>query len=130
MAEDENMDAAQRQHFLVLGHQQLQRLEWLIQNLLKMARLEAGSIEFRREQVMLRDVAESAAAALDTMAIEAGVTVKLLEDHADAQFTGDGAWLAEAVIKILKNSIEHSKPGGTVDIALEQTPLTAAISIA
>lgn len=130
MTEDENMDASQRHHFLVLGRQQLQRLEWLIQNLLKMARLEAGSIEFRKETVLLRDVAESSAAALGTMAGKAGVTVALHDNHADAQFTGDGAWLAEAVINILKNSIEHSKSGGTVDITLEQTPLTASISIA
>lgn len=129
MIEDKNMDEEQRRHFLLLGHQQLQRLEWLIQSLLKMARLEAGSIEFRREKVLLRDVAESAAAALGTMAGEAGVTIALHEDHGEPSYSGDGAWLNEAVINMLKNGIEHSKSGDTIGITLEQTPLTASMEI-
>lgn len=130
MAADSNMDAAQRGNFLNLERQQLERLEWLIQSLLKMARLEAGSIEFRHEDVKLIKVAESAVSALGAMAQEAGVTLAIREAHAGASFTGDEAWLAEAVINVLKNGIEHSSPGGTIEITLDQTPLTATVSIA
>jgi signal transduction histidine kinase len=129
MAADENMDAVQRGNFIGLERQQLQRLEWLIQSLLKMARLEAGSIEFRREKVLLGDVAQSAAAALGTLAADAGVSVSIRELHSGTVFTGDEAWLTEAVINILKNGIEHSKPGGAIEIRLEQTPLTSTIAI-
>lgn len=124
------MEPAQRQEFLVLGRQQLHRLEWLIQSLLKMARLEAGSIQFKREPVMLRAVADEAALALGAMADEAGVIVTIAENHPDACYQGDGAWLAEAAINILKNAIEHSKPGGAVEITLDQTALTASMLIA
>lgn len=129
MAADADMDEAQRGNFLELGRQQLQRLEWLIQNLLKMARLEAGSIEFRKDRVLLSNVAEGAAAALGTMAGEAGVSLRMRELHAGSGFKGDEAWLTEAVINILKNGIEHSMPGGEIEIILDQTPLTASITV-
>lgn len=130
MAEDEGMDTEHRRDFLAMGRQQLQRLEWLIQSLLKMARLEAGSIEFRKEPVMLKEVAESAATALQTMAGEAGVSVAVRERNAGAGYTGDAAWLTEAVINIVKNAIEHSGQGSTVEILLDQTPLTASVTVA
>jgi signal transduction histidine kinase len=129
LREDAGMDDAHRQEFLEMGSQQLARLEWLIQSLLKMARLEAGSIEFRREKVELRAVAEEAAAALKTKADEAGVSVQITEKHPGIAITGDAGWLAEAVINILKNGIEHSHQGGAIEIAVDQTPLTSSISV-
>jgi signal transduction histidine kinase len=129
MAEDTGMDEEHRRNFLEMGRQQLQRLEWLIQSLLKMARLEAGSIAFRKEKLLLKDVADQAAAALETLAEEAGVTVLVKEQHTSAEFTGDAGWLAEAVINVLKNGIEHSKAGGTIEIMIDQTPLTSSVSV-
>ena len=130
MTENEGMDREQRLNFLALGHRQLERLEWLIQGLLKMARLEAGSVLFRREPVKLVEIARSAVSALNAMAQEAGVTVSIVELQPDACFLGDGPWLAEAVINILKNGIEHSPAGGAVEMRVGQTPLTAFLSVA
>ncbi len=129
MSENEMMDPAQRREFLALGRLQLQRLEWLIQSLLKMARLEAGSIQFRKEPVPLRGVVDEAVSALSAMAADAGVAVAVRELHPDASMIGDGPWLAEAVINILKNAIEHSRAGSSVTIELDQTALTASLAV-
>ncbi len=129
MSEQPDMEAARRAEFLELSHRQLQRLEWLIQSLLKMARLEAGSISFVKRPVNLRAVADAAAAALRTPADEAGVSVVIEERHEGATFTGDEEWLAEAVINIVKNAVEHSRPGGTVTVTVDHTPLTASLTV-
>lgn len=129
LREDKSMDEAKRGDFLELGRQQLQRLEWLIQSLLKMARLEAGSVAFRREKAKLRGVADAAIATLKTMAGETGVAVTVRELHEGAEFTGDAEWLVEAVINVAKNGIEHSAPGGRVEITIDQTPLTSSIVV-
>jgi signal transduction histidine kinase len=130
MREDAGMDEARRADFLELGRQQLQRLEWLIQSLLKTARLEAGSVAFRHDKATLGSVAHTAAATLKTVAEETGVAVTVRELHEGAEFTGDAEWLAEALINVVKNGIEHSASGGTVEISTDQTPLTSSIIVA
>lgn len=129
MSEQPDMEAGRRAEFLGLSRRQLQRLEWLIQSLLKMARLEAGSIAFMKRPVNLRAVAEAAAAAVRVSAGEAGVSVIIEEHHAGASVTGDEEWLAEAAINIVKNAVEHSRPGGTVTVAVDHTPLTASVTV-
>ena len=52
MLEDMSMPADMREMFLDKSRQQLERIEWLVQSLLKMARLEAGSIEFRKQHIL------------------------------------------------------------------------------
>ena len=124
-----DMDIETRIHFLESGSHQLIRLQWLIQSLLKMARLESGSISFKNEKVILLDIAGEAFETLDTMAHDADVTLSISETAADAFCIGDKDWLIEALINIIKNSIEHTPTNGTVSVGLFKTRLTSGIII-
>ncbi len=89
------------------------RVSWLITALLKMARLDAGSLQMRKEPV---DAAAAVCAALkpfeiamDVRNIECAVRVE-----SEALFEGDASWTIEAVSNIVKNCMEHTPPDGTV----------------
>lgn len=124
LLEDENMDLDTRLDFLERSTVQLERIEWLIINLLKLARIEAGAIEFKKEKVLLTEVVEITLRVLSHNLEEQKI---VLTGNQNSSFFGDLEWTTEALINIIKNSIEHGK--GKIEILLEQTPLFSTIIV-
>jgi hypothetical protein len=128
MLQDENMEEEVQRDFLEKTSVQLDRMEWLIINLLKIARIEAGAIPFKKDKVKSMEVIEIALSTLNMNLVGKNQKVKIYGDL-ESSFYGDKNWTGEAIINIIKNSIEHSKDGGVIKIILEETPLFTSIII-
>lgn len=101
-------------------NQLLQRIDWLVDALLNLAKIDAGTAYFRRNTLdaaqVLRQAAEPLEIALEIREITLQVT-------GSGSYTGDGAWSAEALRNILKNCMEHVPQGGKILVEISQTPL-------
>ncbi|KEJ01931.1 HAMP domain-containing histidine kinase [Clostridium botulinum] len=128
LMKDENMPIEDRKNFLKLSDEQLRRMEWLIINLLKIGRLEAGVVEFRRENNPLYVTVNKALAGLSEKAKEKSQQV-IIDIDEDVYFKHDMDWTAEAISNIIKNSIEHTDNYGQIKISCEETPISLTISI-
>ncbi|KEI77812.1 histidine kinase [Clostridium botulinum A2 117] len=128
LMKDENMPIEDRKNFLKLSYEQLRRMEWLIINLLKIGRLEAGVVEFRRENNPLYVTVNKALAGLSEKAKEKSQQV-IVDIDEDVYFKHDMDWTAEAISNIIKNSIEHTDNYGQIKISCEETPISLTISI-
>ncbi|NFN59082.1 HAMP domain-containing histidine kinase [Clostridium botulinum] len=128
LMKDENMPIEDRKNFLKLSDEQLRRMEWLIINLLKIGRLEAGVVEFRRENNPLYVTVNKALAGLSEKAKEKSQHV-IVDIDEDVYFKHDMDWTAEAISNIIKNSIEHTNNYGQIKISCEETPISLTISI-
>ncbi len=124
LLEDEKMDLSIRQNFLERERAQLERMEWLTINLLKVARIEAGAIDFKKEKVLLKDIVNIALSALNDRLENQIVEI---EGDENAAFYGDKDWTGEALINIIKNATEHGR--GKINIRLEETPLFSSIIV-
>ncbi|MBN3376768.1 two-component sensor histidine kinase, partial [Clostridium botulinum] len=113
LMKDENMPIEDRKNFLKLSDEQLRRMEWLIINLLKVGRLEAGVVEFRRENNPLYVTVNKALAGLSEKAKEKSQQV-IVDIDEDVYFKHDMDWTAEAISNIIKNSIEHTDNYGQI----------------
>lgn len=127
--EDENMEEDIRKDFLNKMKSQLSRMEWLIINLLKLARIEAGAIQFREERVPLIEVVKASISSLNMKASEKKQKINIIGENEDFYLYGDMDWTIEALTNIIKNSIEHSYEGGEIKISLGETPLFSQIII-
>lgn len=107
----------------------IERMKSLILSLLKIARLDIGSISFQK---VLCPVSEVIEAALDPLILRAKQEEKkiLLPETQEGQIYCDPAWTTEAIGNILKNALDHTSLGGIIEIHREQTPLEARIRIA
>ena len=104
----------------------LNRIDWLIEALLKLSRFDAGDVHLRADPLKLEDVLQQAAAPL---AIAMELREQTLQVRGGAEFTGDLGWTAEALGCILKNCMEHTPPGGVIDAEIVSTPLYAGVTI-
>ena len=124
---EKETDAAKRREFTDIINVQCEKMSWLIQTLLKLSKLDAGTIELSSSEVEIRDlIDESLKPFLLTLDLR-NITV---EKHiSDFTFNGDKGWSAEALQNIIKNCIEHTADGGRLEIKTDETTLFKRIII-
>lgn len=125
----EDADAGQRQQYIRDISSLLSRTEWLISSLLKIARLETGTVAFGQTPVNVEELVLEALAPLAVMLDVKEITVETDIDE-NAAFSGDRLWSVEAVGNILKNCMEHTPRGGQIRVSAEENPLATEILIA
>ena len=104
----------------------LSRIDWLITALLKISRLDAGTVQFKQETVRLETLLEKACSPL-LIPIELRGQELIL--RAEGNFYGDPAWTSEAVGNIVKNCMEHTPDGGKIEIEAAENALYSEIVI-
>ncbi len=120
-------DADKRKEFTDIINIQCKKMSWLIQTLLKLSKLDAGTIEIGTDEIEIRDVIdESLKPFLLTLDLR-NITVE--KNTSDFTFTGDRAWSAEALQNIIKNCIEHTPDGGALSIRTDETTVFSRIVI-
>lgn len=101
------------------------RMEWLVETLLKMSRIDAGAVSFREEPCRAADIIQRAAQPLAVPMELRGIT---LETAAGEEcFTGDAAWSAEALGNVLKNCMEHA--ASYIRVSARETALFTEITV-
>lgn len=127
MLSREDLDDARREELMREMRGLLQRTDWLVEGLLKMSRLDANAVAFRREPVRLADIVDKAAQPLAIPLELRGVALRVCT--ADEVVSADMAWTAEAVGNILKNCMEHTPCGGVIRVQSRQTGLFVELRI-
>lgn len=124
--EPENADVVKR--FSERSMQSLKRMEELIQALLNMMRLDAGSIRFEKH---LYPAAELLDRALQNLKIRAEQERKrlILEGDPEAQVFCDLEWTGEAVGNLVKNALDHTMENGTICIFWDSSPAVFRLSV-
>jgi len=118
-----------RRELLEKSQGQLDRMEWLIANLLSVARMEAGSVEFSVRETPLQDTLADVLSGLQEIGERRALTVRCRVPQEPVMAPHDRRWLAEALSNIVKNCIEHTPAGGSVTVTLERTHVLARITI-
>lgn len=114
--------------FLKNNEDQLNRMSWLILNLLKLAKIDANAIELEIENQSLNETIEEIIDTLKSKAIEAKVKVEFAQNNI-VYLNHDRLWLQEALINVVKNGIEHAGEDGRIDINIEANPVYTKIII-
>ena len=104
------------------------QMDWLLEGLLKLSRLDAGIVVFGQEDVEVAALVEAAAQPLRIPMELHGIELRILAPEG-MQIQGDAGWTAEAVRNILKNCMESVGSGGFIEICCQDTALFAEIAI-
>lgn len=123
----EEQSAEKRKDFVDIIQSQLEKMRWLIQNLLKLAKLDAGAVEMNKEKLSVLALVEES---LKPFLVATDIRdIAISKTGADFFVHGDSGWLCEAVSNIIKNDLEHTPCGGSLSISLSRTALYGLISI-
>ncbi|MEG0297777.1 MAG: HAMP domain-containing sensor histidine kinase [Clostridium sp.] len=109
------------------SREQLSRMEWLVQNLLKLARLESGSIIFQKNLCNIRGTLEKSIAPFKLLSKDGQKII--LKGDLDVEVNHDSYWTSEALSNIIKNAVEHSPEDSKVIVRCEEGPIFMTIKV-
>ena len=98
-----------------LSEQELDRIETLVQNLLKITKLDAGTIVLEKSLESVSGLAESVKERFAFRAGQEGKEIILSGDKETALLC-DRSWITEAVGNLVKNALDHTKEGNFIRI--------------
>lgn len=103
-----------------MGHE-AQRLGRVVDDLLMLARADAGERPVERARFYLDDVVLDATLSMRTLAQAAGVTL-LVDEFEETPVTGDAALARELVVVLVDNAVKFTPSGGSVRVAILSEP--------
>lgn len=106
---------------------QLQRISWLVETLLKMSKIDAGTVSFRKDTVSVAALIQKASEPLE-IPMELRSQLLAVNVHEET-FIGDFSWCTEALGNILKNCMEHTPNNGRIEITVQETALFTEILV-
>ena len=127
MMEDET-DFNNNKEYLKKMNSQVDKLDFLLQNIVKMSRLETGTIKIQKQNVPLAD---TLAKAISNVVIKADKKNIKIDVQYDEQLVlkHDKKWTAEAIFNILDNAVKYTEVGGNIHIVVCRQELFTKISI-
>lgn len=128
LLQDEDIDASCVKEFADLSERELDRMETLVQNLLKIAKLDMGAIVFEKEKENVADMMQDLELHFAYRAKQEQKEI-VLSGADDISLFCDRGWLSEAIGNIVKNALDHTQKGDTVHIEWRALPSAVQIAV-
>jgi two-component system OmpR family sensor kinase len=128
MLSREHRDEAEYREATAIVGDQARRLGRLVEDMLVLARADAGGYPLRPVDLYLDEVVSDCRRAVDVLAIERGVTIRSA-GPADIPFRGDEDLLRRLVLNVLQNAVQHTPSGGAVAVELTREPDAVRIRV-
>ena len=118
----------QQMQFLQELYSLTARMQWQIETLLRLSRMDAGAVRFRIEQIACKQLITDALSPLQISMELKDITVTQ-NCTGEPAFAGDLQYCTEAISNLLKNCMEHTPPGGEIRIEAEENSIYTVICI-
>lgn len=104
---------------------QIDRLEWLVVSLLKLAQLDVKAIQYKKEHMDITDLINASLSYVETLIKNSDIEINYESKH--ATIWCDPKWTQEALVNILKNKIKYAQK--TITIEIEENRLFTILKV-
>jgi two-component system, OmpR family, sensor kinase len=125
LAREHREESEYREALAIVGSQ-ARRLGQLVEDLLVLARADAGGYLLRPVDLYLDEIVAECRRALSVLAAERGVTIRIAS-LPEIPFRGDEHLLRRLVLNVLQNAVQHSPAGGSVGVEVQRD--TSAVTV-
>jgi signal transduction histidine kinase len=129
LREGADADPEARAEFIESSGQQIERLDWLAQNLLELSKLDSGLVLLDLRPDDLRAAVESAVEQSASAARKRGVNVALRLPDAPVRIRHDPQRIGQVVANLVANAVKFTPRGGSVAVDVVATPEGARIDV-
>lgn len=129
LLKEPNLSSERQRELLYELTQLLSHMDWLVESLLKMSKMDAGTAYLTHVSVPVTQLLKEASEPLLIPFELREQTFSVHYETGQEQFTGDLAWSVEAVLNILKNCMEHTPSGGTITASCKENTIFTEIII-
>ncbi len=128
LLQDDSEDLTAMREFAAKSEKELDRIETLVQNLMKITKLDAGSIIMDKHTQNISDMMNDLTAHFEIRAEQENKEI-ILSGRDDEMLLCDRDWLIEAVSNIVKNALDHTDANSQIHIEWNRLPSVTQIII-
>ena len=126
--DDDGMPKEVREDFIRDIKREISNINFLVQNILKLSKFDANVVEYSIEEIYIDKLIEKVVHNLLPLCDLKNVKIEVVGDK-NAKMYGDFMWQKEAILNILKDSIEHSFENSSVIVNFEENAFYSLITI-
>lgn len=119
LLEDSYLSETQRKEFIQKLKAQSEKINWLLESLFKMSKLEQNVMTFDIAGNGIKDTIRRAVSAVYAKAEKKNITICVTEFD-DTVLLHNPKWTTEVFVNILENAIKYTPTSGFIDISLER----------
>lgn len=124
----DEIDYNRNQEYLKKMNSQVEKLDFLLQSMVKMSRLETGTIKIQKQNIPFADTLAMAISNVVIKADKKNIKIDVQYDE-QLMLKHDPKWTAEAIFNILDNAVKYTAYGGNIHIVVCRQELFTKISI-
>lgn len=128
MVEDNDLSEDETKQFLNVIQNQVSKLEFLIESLQKMARLESSMISIDIQPTRIADTIIQAVSQAEASAQKKNIHIDIQCDD-NIILPHDSKWTTEALFNIIDNAVKYTNPGGNISISIDPWEIYTRIDI-
>ncbi len=123
-----NISAEEKEEFLQRIKSGTDKLQWMMNSLIKMSRLEVGAIQLTPIEANIKQTILESMNSVIAAASKKSIDI-VVSDFEDYLLYHDRKWTSEAITNILENAIKYSPADSNIEIAVEQMALYTKVEI-
>lgn len=127
---DESLSQEQRKDYINVINQSLDKLTFLTDSMIKMSRLESGTIVIKKEPCSVSDIILPAIKQAFPKAKSKDIEIIYNIQAVGDTLLADIKWTTEAIFNIIDNAIKYSNSGTKITITTEKYPSFICLKVA
>jgi signal transduction histidine kinase len=118
---DDTIPNERKRHYFTIMKEQTERMIKLVNDLLDMARIEAGQLKIRPISFNLSELVRQVVARMEPEFVKKQVNVELISEEAqDIHVFADPDRIDQVIVNLIQNAVQFSTPGSSVEVILKK----------
>ena len=123
-----SLSADEQTEFLSRMKSSTEKLQWVMDSLIKMSRLEVGAIQLSPVDTNIKQTISDAIGSVIAAAAKKNINITV-SDFQDMPLYHDKKWTREAIVNVLENAVKYSAPDGGIQVSVEPLPIYTKVII-
>ena len=127
LLDNPDMKVETRQEFILAIKREIRNVNFLVQSLLKLSKLDVDAVVFLKEDVELKEIVDAAVQNVEALCDLKNVGIEVSGDG--GRLTCDFRWQVEALTNIIKNAVEYSPENSKVFVKMQKNQAYVSVII-
>ena len=128
LIDNQSMDNQTRQDFIRILKREVMNINFLVQNILKLSKLDSNTIQFNKKEYLVKDIIDKSLKNVSVICDLKNIKYIVKGDN-KIKIYCDFNWQVEAISNIIKNCLDYSKENSRIIISYEEKNIYTLIKI-